>query len=379
MGRNDPTVEEILRMIARQDERALRDEQRLLSLFADYSKGKMAAQQRQLAIFCQCDGHITIQKLRGASGTDQQRGYHRLIREMVDGYGLRREVALDISGAYWRIALGTEPPETSSPSSCAPSTSPPSRRSRPCACSLSCSRKRGADVEHPNTAWTDPMPRGARIAGWVYFPIHAVVLPLTLGMLLLAVLSEQPSDVTCNVLYYLCGLVFTLIAMWRFLRRSFDTMVGSILRCLGMMFAAYGIDVLLSLVLQLGTSLIGELPVPNNDAVTGLARTDYKRMIAVAARMAPLVEECLFRGVVFGTIRPKSRSWAYAASIALFSLYHVWQYVLVYQDPKLLLSALAYVPVSAALTFCYEQTRSIWPPVFFHMCINALSLTVLTG
>ena len=85
------------------------------------------------------------------------------------------------------------------------------------------------------------MPRGARIAGWVYFPIHAVVLPLTLGMLLLAVLGELPSDVTCNVLYYLCGLVFTLIAMWRFLRRSFDTMVGSILRCLGMMFAAYGI------------------------------------------------------------------------------------------------------------------------------------------
>ena len=234
-------------------------------------------------------------------------------------------------------------------------------------------------MQHPNTVWADPMPRGARIAGWVYFPIHAVVLPLTIGALLMAVLGKLPSDVTCNVLYYLCGLVFTLIAMWRFLRRSFDTMVGSILRCLGMMFAAYGIDVLLSLVLQLGTSLIGELPVPNNDAVTGLARTDYKRMIAVAVLMAPLVEECLFRGVVFGTIRPRSRFWAYAASIALFSLYHVWQYVLVYQEPKLLLSALAYVPVSAALTFCYEQTRSIWPPVFFHTCINALSLTVLAG
>ena len=206
-----------------------------------------------------------------------------------------------------------------------------------------------------------------------------VVLPLTLGMLLLAVLGEQPSDVTCNILYYLCGLVFTLIAMWRFLRRSFDTMVGSILRCLGMMFAAYGIDVLLSLVLQLGTSLIGDLPVPNNDTVSGLAKEDYKRMIAVAVLMAPLVEECLFRGVVFGTIRPKSRFWAYAASIALFSLYHVWQYVVMYGDPKLLLSALAYVPVSAALTFCYEQTRSIWPPVFFHMCINALSLAVLAG
>lgn len=124
MGRNDPTVEEILRMIARQDERALRDEQRLLSLFADYSRGKMAAQQRQLAIFCQCDGHITIQKLRGASRADQQLGYHRLIREMVDGYGLRREVALDISDAYWRVALGTEPPETSSPRPTPPEPTP---------------------------------------------------------------------------------------------------------------------------------------------------------------------------------------------------------------------------------------------------------------
>ncbi len=234
-------------------------------------------------------------------------------------------------------------------------------------------------MNHPNPVWTDPMPRGARIAGWVYLPIHVAVLPLTLGMLLVAVLGELPSDVMSNVLYYLCGLVFTLIAMWRFLRRSFDTMVGSLLRCIGMMFAAYGLDVLLSLVLQLGTSLIGELPVPNNDAVTDLAKVDYKRMIAVAVLMAPLVEECLFRGVIFGTIRPKSRFGAYAASIVLFSLYHVWQYALLYQEPKLLLSALAYVPVSAALTFCYEQTRSIWPPVFFHMFINALSLSVLAG
>ena len=208
------------------------------------------------------------------------------------------------------------------------------------------------------------MPRGARIAGWVYFPIHVAVLPLTIGVLLMAVLGKLPSDVTCNVWYYLIGLVFTIAVMWRFLHRSYDTMAGSILRCIGMMLAAYGIDVLLSLVLQLGTGLIGELPVPNNDAVTGLANTDYKRMTAVAVFMAPLVEECLFRGVVFGTIRPRSR---------------FWQYVVMYGDPKLLLSALAYVPVSAALTFCYEQTRSIWPPVFFHMCINALSLAVLAG
>lgn len=221
------------------------------------------------------------------------------------------------------------------------------------------------------------MPRGARIAGWVYFPIHVAVLPLTIGVLLMAVLGKLPSDVTCNVLYYLIGLVFTLAVMWRFLHRSYDTMAGSILRCIGMMLAAYGIDVLLSLVLQLGTGLIGELPSPNNDAVTRLAAADHKRMIAVAVLMAPLVEECLFRGVLFGAIRPRSRFWAYVVSIAVFALYHVWQYAFMYQDARLLLSALRYVPVSAALAFCYEQTRSIWPPVFFHMFINAMSLTLV--
>lgn len=221
------------------------------------------------------------------------------------------------------------------------------------------------------------MPRGARIAGWVYFPIHVAVLPLTIGVLLMAVLGKLPSDVTCNVLYYLIGLVFTLAVMWRFLHRSYDTMAGSILRCIGMMLAAYGIDVLLSLVLQLGAGFIGELPSPNNDAVTRLAAADHKRMIAVAVLMAPLVEECLFRGVLFGAIRPRSRFWAYVVSIAVFALYHVWQYAFMYQDARLLLSALRYVPVSAALAFCYEQTRSIWPPVFFHMFINAMSLTLV--
>ena len=178
--------------------------------------------------------------------------------------------------------------------------------------------------------------------------------------------DTNPTYAYHQSIYYFVGLAAMVVCIYLIrVGRSFRLLVWPMM--------------LLSLVLQLGTSLIGELPVPNNDTVTGLAKVDYKRMIAVAVLMAPLVEECLFRGVVFGTIRPRSRFWAYAASIALFSLYHVWQYVIVYNDPKLLLSALAYVPVSAALTFCYEQTRSIWPPVFFHMFVNALSLAVLAG
>lgn len=225
----------------------------------------------------------------------------------------------------------------------------------------------------------NPMNRGAKIAGWIYFPIHTVLLPLFLGTVLVLVSGKMPSEITCNIWYYAIGLAFTLIAMWKFLRRSYENMLDRLTYSLAMILAAYAVDVLLSLVLQLGMSLFGELPIPNNDVIVDLAGQDYRRMIAVAVLMAPLVEECLFRGVVFGTIRQKSRFWAYLVSVLLFSLYHVWQYALVYADARYLLSALQYVPVSIALTYCYDRTQSIWPPVFFHMFINALSLSVMAG
>ena len=228
-------------------------------------------------------------------------------------------------------------------------------------------------------SFDNPMNRGAKIAGWIYFPIHVVVLPLFLGTALYLIAGAMPSDITCNIWYYAIGLAFTLVAMWKFLRQSYENMLNRFAYSFAMILAAYAVDLLLSLVLQLFMTFLGELPVPNNDTIMDLAGQNYRRMFAVAVFMAPLVEECLFRGVVFGTIRQKSRFFAYFVSVLLFSLYHVWQYALVYADPIYLLSALQYVPVSIALAYCYDRTQSIWPPVFFHMFINALSLSMMAG
>ena len=45
----------------------------------------------------------------------------------------------------------------------------------------------------------NPMNRGAKIAGWIYFPIHVVVLPLFLGTALYLIAGTMPSDITCNI------------------------------------------------------------------------------------------------------------------------------------------------------------------------------------
>ena len=58
--------------------------------------------------------------------------------------------------------------------------------------------------------------------------------------------------------------------------------------------------------------------------------------------MAPIVEEPLFRGLLFGCIRPRSRASAYIVSALLFSLYHVWQFVFISGDFGLLIYCLLY-------------------------------------
>ena len=68
--------------------------------------------------------------------------------------------------------------------------------------------------------------------------------------------------------------------------------------------------------------------------------------------MAPVVEEALFRGLVFGALRGKSRAAAWIVSVLAFSVYHVWQYIGDGDALMVLLSALLYVPGSAALNWC---------------------------
>ena len=82
-------------------------------------------------------------------------------------------------------------------------------------------------------------------------------------------------------------------------------------------------------------------------------------------------------GAVFGGLRPYGRTLAYAVSMLLFSVYHVWGYAL--QDPVYWIYLLQYLPVSWLLCRCYERCDSIWGSILFHALVNAVSVRVLTA
>ena len=95
-------------------------------------------------------------------------------------------------------------------------------------------------------------------------------------------------------------------------------------------------------------------------------------MTAVAVFLAPLVEEPIFRGGVFGLLRRYSRAAAYGASMLLFAVYHLWSYALL--DASAWLYLLQYLPAGFLLARIYEKTNSLWSAIFLHMTVNGVSM-----
>ena len=234
-------------------------------------------------------------------------------------------------------------------------------------------------IRRLNIPFENQMSRVQTVLGWIYFAAHVAVLPLLLN--LLVSFSPTPiSETTINLVYYLIGIAFCLTAGFTFLRRSFDRLADNLGRCLMTMLLALMMDYALSGAAALVLLLVdGVLENPNNGAVMTMAQQDFGVVKALAIFLAPIVEEVLFRGVLFGSIRTRSRLWAYVVSVAAFSLYHVWQYAAVTGDLKMLLYALEYIPVSIVLAWAYERSGSIWTNIFFHMGFNAMSFYVLSA
>ena len=220
------------------------------------------------------------------------------------------------------------------------------------------------------------MTRTQIILGWLYLLVHVFVLPELLA-LYGQFSSDELSDATANLLYYGVGIVFCLTVMFSFLRGGFDGMLDNLRLCIGSLLLGFLMDYALSgaaaLVLMLAEDAFAN---PNQEGIVEAAMSDGGGAVkATTIFLVPIVEEVLFRGVVFGSVRTRSRGWAFVVSAVLFALYHIWRYAVA--DPGMLIYAVQYLPVSIVLAWIYERSGTIWPGVFFHMGINAMSFYVM--
>lgn len=220
------------------------------------------------------------------------------------------------------------------------------------------------------------MTKAQTVMGWLYLPCYLVLTAFAI-QLLGGLLKLNLSEYAINVLYFSVNLVFVLLVYHRFLLKSFRGFIQRFwpfVQTLILGFALYYIGNLL-FVGVLGI-FAGDTTIANNETVAGLISENSTVMLLFSVIAAPIVEETLVRGVVFGSFYRINRYLAYAVSILLFSAMHVWQFAAALTVPALIYNSLVYIPASVALGWTYEKSGTILCPIVLHAIINAIAYGV---
>ena len=215
-----------------------------------------------------------------------------------------------------------------------------------------------------------------QVAGFCYLPFYMILLPLGLSWLS-GLLDLRLTDVQINVAYFIINCVMIWIIFHNFLLRSFRSIrFWELVQALILGFCLYYAGkFLLGLVLQLLKLSVTNF---NDETVTGLISQNRLVMLVCTVFLAPIVEETLVRGLLFGVIRRQNRILAYAVTILFFCVMHIWQYLSVYDVRDVLLAGLQYIPAGIALGWTYEKSNTVWAPIGLHMVINAISMGLLS-
>ncbi|WP_298033011.1 CPBP family intramembrane glutamic endopeptidase [uncultured Dysosmobacter sp.] len=222
------------------------------------------------------------------------------------------------------------------------------------------------------------MTAGEQIAGVVFFVIYLLVLPFAAApMFRLAgkLMGMTISSALQNMIYYYVLFAVTIIIFHGFLGRTsrhFADNLGS--ACKTLVVGLIGLYGLNELVYRL-TNLLFTNHTNLNDTTISAQIDDAPRLtLLIVVFLAPFVEEVLFRGLVFGNLKSKSRTVAYLVSCLLFALLHVWQFAVVRQDITYFLLMVQYLVPGLVLAWAYEHSGTLWTSIALHAAANALSV-----
>ena len=225
------------------------------------------------------------------------------------------------------------------------------------------------------------MTSGEQIAGVVFFVMYLLVLPFAAEPLLGLVERLFAARFTAaqeSMLYYGILAAVTLVIFHKYLGRTtrllFDRLGEAARTALLGLVGLYGLN---ELCWRTGKLVISNPANLNDSTISAQIQDLPQATFLILVVLAPFVEEALFRGLVFGNLKAKSRTFAYLASAALFAAFHVWQFAAVHQDVAHLVLCLQYMVPGAVLAWAYERSGTLWSAIGIHAAANALAALYL--
>lgn len=218
------------------------------------------------------------------------------------------------------------------------------------------------------------MTKNQYVLGWLYLPFYLVLLGLGLR-LLAGVLGLEVTNFQLNLTYFAINFVVILSIYHSFLRKSLRGFTEHFWQFVQVVILGFALYYFVSFALTMLVDLLdGTLPQFNDEVVGSYVAENPKVMMICTIVVAPIVEEVLIRGVIFGSVHGKSRILAFVLSGWVFCAMHVWRFA----DAGLwamFRSALQYIPASVALGWTYEKSGTIWGSIVLHAIINAIAMT----
>jgi hypothetical protein len=230
----------------------------------------------------------------------------------------------------------------------------------------------------PRVRWTfrDLVLTGLLTIGLAAALLLTIMLPRLLGVEIIGNLLANRAlvmSMTVGGLVYLLAVVATYVVIVRRKGASWSDIGFRMPPLLGVLLAPMvfvGQLLLLALVNGLLRTIIGDVENPQIAALTdpnGFSWLNFAAVFTVGAIIAPIVEEMLFRGLLYQWLRAHTSVLvAILVSGAIFSVVHVYPVIL----PPLFV-------VGVLLAAVFEWTQSLWVTIMLHFFQNALAITTL--
>lgn len=222
-----------------------------------------------------------------------------------------------------------------------------------------------------------------RVAGTIFFFVYLLVLPLLANKLfsIVEVLFDTSiSDSLANIIYYYVLFAVVLLLFHSFLAYTTGRFLSELHRamttfCVSLL-VFYGANELFYRV----TNVLFNSHTNLNDMTIAASINAAPRLTAlIVVLLAPFVEEVLFRGLVFGCLRDKSRTIAYGVSCVLFAFLHVWTFALSSWDWSYFILMLQYLVPGLVFAWAYDRSGTLWTSILLHATVNALALWAIVG
>ncbi len=217
----------------------------------------------------------------------------------------------------------------------------------------------------------------ASLALMIFVPVVAIIPYIIFGyrgqdmQRALAEINQDPNALLVSIVATLPAHLITLALVWavvtRFGRRPFWQTIGwgwpprfGFWPCAGLALALLGAAWLVATVLGVRETPFDQMLKSSPNALFATA--------FLATVTAPLVEELVYRGVLYPAFRRLGVLWAVLVITFLFAIIHVPQY---YNSPG---TIGAIILLSLALTLVRAKTASVLPCFVIHLIFNGLQV-----